>query len=73
MAQEKNRRDIALNRAEELKEKIEEYLSVKDSIPRGLSNLVQEKIQQKKEKILSMLQKKTGMIGDGKLVTRYVT
>ncbi|MDF2671740.1 MAG: lysine 2,3-aminomutase YodO family protein [Clostridiales bacterium] len=55
MTQEENPRNIAIERADELKKKIEEYLVIKDSIPRGLSNLQQEKIQQKKEKILSIL------------------
>lgn len=55
MTQEESRRNIALERAGELKKKIEEYLVIKDSIPRGLSNLEQDKIRQKKEKTLSIL------------------
>lgn len=55
MTHEESRRSIALERAGELKKKIEEYLVIKDSIPRGLSNLEQDKIQQKKKKILSIL------------------
>lgn len=55
MTPKKNPRDIAIKRAGELKKKIEEYLAVKDSIPRGLSDLEQEKMNQKKKRILSIL------------------
>lgn len=49
------RRIIALKRAEELKNKIQEYMIVKNNIPRGLSQIQQEKIRQKRELILSLL------------------
>lgn len=48
-------REIAIKRSRELKKKIEEYLVIKDTIPRGLSPLQEEKIKQKKERILSLL------------------
>ncbi|WP_017415929.1 glutamate 2,3-aminomutase [Clostridium tunisiense] len=55
MAKEKNKTMCALNRAEELKSKIEDYTKIKDTIPKGLSNTVEAKIQEKKKKILSLL------------------
>lgn len=55
MASEEGRRKIALDRAVELKGKIEDYLTVKDKIPRGLSEIQQEKIKRQKGKILSLL------------------
>lgn len=55
MAKEKNKTMCALNRAEELKSKIEDYTKIKDTIPNGLSNTVETKIEEKKQKILSLL------------------
>lgn len=55
MAKEKNKTMCALNRAEELKSKIEDYTKIKDTIPNGLSNTVEAKIEEKKQKILSLL------------------
>ncbi|KNF08398.1 glutamate 2,3-aminomutase [Gottschalkia purinilytica] len=48
-------RKISLQRADELKSRIKDYLSIKDSIPKGLSKAQEKKIQDKKEKILSIL------------------
>lgn len=48
-------REIALKRAEELKKKIEDYMAIKETIPKGLSESQQIKIKQRKEKILSLL------------------
>ncbi len=50
-----NSRDISLRRAEVLKSKIEDYLSIKDSIPKGLSQAREMKKLEKKKKILTML------------------
>lgn len=55
MAKEKNKTMCALNRAEELKSKIEDYTKIKDTIPKGLSNTAEAKNQEKKKKILSLL------------------
>lgn len=55
MAKEKNKTMCALNRAEELKSKIQDYTKIKDTIPKGLSSAVEAKIQEKKQKILSLL------------------
>ncbi|MCC5911136.1 MAG: glutamate 2,3-aminomutase [Clostridiaceae bacterium] len=48
----KNSRDISLERAQQLKSRIEDYLSVKDTIPTGLNR--QNEIQEKKNKILTL-------------------
>jgi len=50
-----DKRKISLERAKELKYKIKDYLAIKDSIPRGMNPLQEEKIKEKKEKILSLL------------------
>lgn len=50
-----NKRKIALDRAKELRSKIEDYINVKDTIPRGTSPSQEEKIMQKKLKILFLL------------------
>ncbi len=50
-----NSREISLRRAEVLKFRIEDYLSVKDSIPKGLSQAQEMKKLEKKKKILTML------------------
>lgn len=55
MAKEKNKTMCALNRAEELKSKIQDYTKIKDTIPNGLSDTVEAKIEEKKQKILSLL------------------
>lgn len=55
MAKEKNKTMCALNRAEELKSKIEDYTKIKDTIPIGLSDTIEAKIQEKKQKLLSLL------------------
>jgi hypothetical protein len=43
------KRKIALERANELKDKINDYTMVKDSIPRGLSPVWEKKIEDKKK------------------------
>lgn len=50
-----NKRKIALDRAKELRSKIEDYINIKDTIPKGTSPSQEEKIMQKKLKILSLL------------------
>ncbi len=50
-----NSREISLNRAQELKNRIEDYLNIKDSIPRGLSEENTKKQIEKKKKILDLL------------------
>lgn len=55
MAKEKNKTMCALNRAEELKSKIEDYTKIKDTITIGLSDTIEAKIQEKKQKLLSLL------------------
>ena len=49
------KRKIALERAKELKDKISDYIIVKDSIPRGLSPTFEKKIEDKRSKILELL------------------
>lgn len=48
-----NKRDISLERAEKLKSRIEDYLEVKDKIPKGLNLIKEYKIS--KDKILNIL------------------
>jgi glutamate 2,3-aminomutase len=55
MYDENDKRKIALERAEELKSKIEDYMLIKDRIPRGLSTIQEKKIEEKKERILHIL------------------
>jgi lysine 2,3-aminomutase len=55
MYDENDKRKIALERAEELKSKIEDYILIKDGIPRGLSTIQEKKIEEKKERILHLL------------------
>jgi glutamate 2,3-aminomutase len=50
---ENDKRKISLDRAEELKAKIKDYLEIKDTIPRGTSKEQEAKILAKKENILS--------------------
>jgi glutamate 2,3-aminomutase len=54
MYDETYKRKVALERAEELKGKIQDYISIRDSIPRGLSPMQERKIEDKKKKILDM-------------------
>lgn len=51
----KNKREIALERASELKSKIKDYLDIKDSIPNGMNKKYQDKALEKKQKLLSVL------------------
>ncbi len=46
---------IALERAGELKNKIKDYLDIKETIPRGMDQATQQKFEEKKEKILGAL------------------
>lgn len=55
MYDDNDKRKIALERADELKSKIEDYIIVKDSIPRGISPIQKEKIEEKKNRILDIL------------------
>lgn len=48
------KRKIALERAKELKDRIKDYTLVKDSIPRGLSLAFEQKIEERKGKILEL-------------------
>jgi glutamate 2,3-aminomutase len=48
------KRKIALERAKELKDRINDYIAVKDSIPRGMSPVWEEKIEDKKSKMLEL-------------------
>lgn len=50
-----NKKEISLNRAKELKSRIDDYLNIKDFIPRGTSEEQEKKILRKKEKILYLL------------------
>lgn len=49
------KKKIAIERAEELKSKISDYLLVRPTIPNGMSDIQKDKIKLKKEKILSEL------------------
>ena len=49
------KREIALRRAEELKDAIKDYLEAKDSIPRGMAPAQQEQYERQKAKILAHL------------------
>lgn len=55
MYDDNDKRKIALERAEELKNRIKDYTIVKDKIPRGLSSIQNERIKENKNKILSIL------------------
>ena len=50
-----DKREIALDRASELKSKIQDYLDIKDSIPNGMRDINQKKALKKKETLLSIL------------------
>ncbi|TYQ16893.1 UNVERIFIED_CONTAM: lysine 2,3-aminomutase [Acetivibrio alkalicellulosi] len=55
MKEEHDKREIALKRSVELKDRIKDYLDLKDTIPRGMSSKQEENIFQKKQKILYLL------------------
>jgi glutamate 2,3-aminomutase len=55
MDNNKYKREIALKRAEELKDKINDYTMIKDKIPRGMSLIQEGKRMDLKNKILSLL------------------
>lgn len=55
MEKQCSKREFALKRAEELKNRIKEYNDVKNKIPRGMSPSQEKKISEKKKKILSLL------------------
>ncbi len=48
------KKKIAVERATELKDKIKDYIIVKDNIPRGLSPTFEKKIEDKKSRILEL-------------------
>lgn len=50
-----SKREIALRRAEQLKEAIKDYLQTKDTIPRGMAPAQQEQYRRQKAKILALL------------------
>ncbi len=49
-----DKKKIALDRADELKSKIQEYINIKDTIPSGMSPKYREKYERQKSKILSL-------------------
>ena len=49
-----DRKKIALDRASELKDRIQDYIDIKDTIPTGMSPEQQKQQKEKKEKILSV-------------------
>ncbi len=49
------KKKIALDRANELKSRIQDYLDIKDTIPSGMSSGRQKRCEEKKKKILSIL------------------
>lgn len=51
----KNKHQIALERASKLKGRIQEYVDVKDTIPRGMAPDVEAKHEKQKRKILAVL------------------
>ena len=50
-----DKKKIALDRANELKSRIQDYLDIKDTIPYGMSSERQKRYEEKKKKILSIL------------------
>ncbi|MFL0247880.1 glutamate 2,3-aminomutase [Candidatus Clostridium stratigraminis] len=50
-----HKRKIALKRSEELKDKINDYTKIKDTIPRGMSPIQEGKILETKKRILTLL------------------
>ena len=55
MCSDKSKQSISLERCSELKTRIQYYLDIKDTIPKGLSPLQEEKILSRKKKILEIL------------------
>lgn len=55
MSEYEIKKNISLKRADELKNRISDYLSIKDTIPRGMSSIQEEKIEAKRNKILHVL------------------
>lgn len=55
MTEHEIKKNISLKRADELKNRISDYLSIKDTIPRGMSPIQEEKIEAKRSKILHVL------------------
>lgn len=55
MCSDKSKQSISLERCSELKTRIQDYLDIKDTIPKGLSPLQEKKILSKKKKILEIL------------------
>lgn len=55
MCSDKSKQSISLERCSELKTRIQDYLDIKDTIPKGLSPLQEEKMLSKKKKILEIL------------------
>lgn len=55
MCSDKSKQSISLERCSELKTRIQDYLDIKDTIPKGLSPLQEEKILSRKKKILEIL------------------
>ena len=51
-----NKRQTALERAAELKGRIQDYMDVKDTIPRGMAEGEREKALEKKQRILALLE-----------------
>lgn len=50
-----NKRQTALERADELKNKVRDYIDVKDTIPRGMAHSERVKAAEKKKRILEIL------------------
>ncbi len=50
-----DKKKIALDRANELKSRIQDYLDIKNTIPSGMSSEGQKRYEEKKKKILSIL------------------
>jgi lysine 2,3-aminomutase len=55
MGDENYKRKIALKRAEELKDKINDYSMIKDKIPKGMSSFQEGKILESKKRMLTLL------------------
>lgn len=55
MSNESYKRKIALERAKELKDKINDYMMIKDEIPRGMSSIQESKRLDTKNRILYLL------------------
>lgn len=70
MSEVDTKREIALKRADELKEAIKDYLMAKNSIPRGTNSEISAKIQARKEKILKLLSSDENNWNDWRWQTR---